>query len=445
MIISFSIENWMSFRDPASFSMVASKERQHRERVPRVAKYQTSILPISAIYGGNASGKSNFFKALYFMQNLIVKGTRPDSKIPIEPYCLDSDSLKKPSRFRIELLIDEIIYEFSFAVTQEEVIEEKLVKITRSSEKTLYDRRENKIEFDPTLKDQDFLKFAFKGTRNNQLFLTNSVNQNIDHFRAIYNWFKDTLVLIAPDSRFGELGRFIREDTSLYTSMNEILSRLDTGISRLEEEEIPPENIPESLINEIMEDLEKKDTDEIMIGQVNISIKNGKLVAKKIVSIHSGSGGKEVKFEGNQESDGSQRVIHLLPAFLMASYPGSKKVFVIDEIDRSLHSIMTRRLIEGYLASCSSKSRSQLLMTTHDLLSMNQDIFRRDEMWVTERDREGCSELIALSDYQEIRYDKDIRKSYLQGRLGGIPNILFGSVTLTDQKKNTDAFQEKKA
>ena len=122
MIVSFSIENWMSFRDPVSFSMVASRERQHGDRVPKVEKYQTRVLPIAAIYGANASGKTNFFKALDFIQNLVIEGTAPDRLIRVEPYLLDSEYLEKPSRFKLELLIDETIYEFSFAATRKVVV-----------------------------------------------------------------------------------------------------------------------------------------------------------------------------------------------------------------------------------------------------------------------------------------------------------------------------------
>ena len=90
MIVSFSLENWMSFRNHLVFSMVASRERQHGDRVPKLDKYQTRVLPIAAIYGGNASGKTNFFKALNFAKALVVKGTRPDSLIPVEPFRLDA-------------------------------------------------------------------------------------------------------------------------------------------------------------------------------------------------------------------------------------------------------------------------------------------------------------------------------------------------------------------
>jgi len=146
-----------------------------------------------------------------------------------------------------------------------------------------------------------------------------------------------------------------------------------------------------------------------------------------LIAFHLRSDGTKVKFDIRQESDGSQRVIELLPAFLEVSATKSKKVYVIDEVDRSLHHLLTRQLIETYLASCSNDSRAQLLLTTHDIFLMDQELFRRDEMWVSERDQKGSSELFSFSDYKDVRYDKNIRKSYLQGRFGGIPRILLSN------------------
>jgi AAA15 family ATPase/GTPase len=145
------------------------------------------------------------------------------------------------------------------------------------------------------------------------------------------------------------------------------------------------------------------------------------------VTYHPNTDGSEAKFEMRHESDGSQRVIDLLPAFLELSARVSRKVCVIDEVDRSLHTLLTRRLLEAYLSKCSTETRSQLLLTTHDVLLMDQQLLRRDELWVTERDASGASTLLSFSEYKDVRYDKDIRKSYLQGRLGGIPRILLGS------------------
>jgi uncharacterized protein len=448
MLVTFSIENWMSFRNPVTFSMIASRERQHGNRVPKIGKYQVRILPIAAIYGGNASGKTNFFKALNFAKLFIVKGTQPDSLIPIEPFRLDAKLVEQPSRFRFELLINEVIYEFSFAVTRKTVLEEKLVLITATHEKVLYDRRGGELNLDDLLAKDTFLKFAFQGTRDNQLFLTNAVSQKVDNFRPVYDWFKDMLNLIAPDSRFGSIEQFLDEEHPLYTSMNERISQLDTGITRLGGEEVPFDNIglPESIKTKLQEDVKEGKAARLLIDPVSESFvvirKGGELIAKKLVTYHQKADGTESKFEIRQESDGSQRVINLLPAFLDLSAHISNKIYVIDEIDRSLHTLLTRKLLETYLASCSTKTRSQLLLTTHDVLLMDQQLLRRDEMWVTERDARGSSNLLAFSEYKDVRYDKDIRKSYLQGRLGGIPRILLeGNLTnsrLTEESKGDD-------
>lgn len=172
-----------------------------------------------------------------------------------------------------------------------------------------------------------------------------------------------------------------------------------------------------------------------------ISRKDGILTLKKLVTYHRDKDNLPVKFEMNQESDGTQRIIDLLPSFLDLTIQDFPKVYVIDEIDRSLHTLLLQRLLETYLMTCSHESRNQLLLTTHDLLLMDQQLLRRDEMWVAERDSEGVSRLIPLSDYKDIRYDKDIRKSYLQGRLGGVPKIFLGGALTPPHplKQSTEA------
>jgi len=432
MLISFTVENWMSFRDPATFSMVASRERQHGERVPRLAKYRTNVLPVAAIYGGNASGKTNLFKALNFAKSFVVRGSQPDSLIPVDSFRLDAAMAKQPSRFSFELLIGETIYEFSFALNRKAVVEEKLTRIRSTSETVLYDRRDGSLTFAEALADDQFLKFAFQGTRDNQLFLTNSVSQKVDDFRPVYGWFKDTLELVAPDMRFEPFERFLDESSPLYSAMTELLPLLDTGIAHLGGEEVSFEDmpIPQSLKEKLQEEVKEGMTVRLLEGATNdrylVTRGAGELVAKKLVSYHSGSDGADVKFEMRQESDGSRRVIDLLPAFQQLWGQTSAKVFVIDELDRSLHTLLTRQLLEAYLDTCSKDTRSQLLLTTHDVLLMDQDLLRRDEMWVVERDSSGSSSLLSFSDYKKVRYDKDVRKSYLQGRLGGVPRILLG-------------------
>lgn len=432
MLIRFSIENWMSFQNKATFSFIASRERQHGERVPRTDKLKLGVLPVAAVYGGNASGKTNLCKALHFAKGLIVKGTQPYSLIAVDNFRLgNAQKAEQPAHFEFELLIDETVYAFSFSVNRTTILEEKLVHISGNRERTLYHRVSEEPHFDSSLKSDQSLQFAFKGTRDNQLFLTNSVSQKIDTFKPVYDWFKDTLELIAPDSRFEFFEQFLDEEHPLYTTMNTMLSQLDTGISYLGGEEIPFENLPlpEPIKMKLREELAEDATVRMLAEPGNerfvVTRKNGKLLSKKLVTYHLNSDGSPTKFDMRQESDGSQRVIDLLPIFLELSASQSKKVYFIDEVDRSLHTLLIRRLLESYLLSCSHDSRSQLLFTTHNVLLMDQDLLRRDEMWVAERNAEGISSLLSFSEYKDVRYDKDIRKSYLQGRLGGIPRILL--------------------
>ena len=432
MLVNFSVENWMSFRDKTTLSMIASAERQHGGRVPKLAKYRTKVLPVAAIYGGNASGKTNLFEALRFAHDMVVKGVRLDELIPVNTFRLDSKIREKPTRFSFDLLIEGTVFEFSFAATQRTIVEERLVKITSSSEKTLYDRREDHIDFHKSLDREQRLQFVFEGTQGNQLFLTNAVFQKIKNFKPVYDWFRHALLLIAPDTRLGPSGMISAEKNDFYTSMSKALPLLDTGIIRLGGEKVPLGNvdIPEEWEISLQKELKEGMTFYVKEDQDNgdhiiITREDNRLIARKLVTFHAAPGGMEIKFDAQEESDGSQRIMDLIPAFLNLMSPNSRTVCMIDEIDRSLHTLLVRQLIQQYLAGCSGDTRSQLLMTTHNIHLMDQKLLRRDEIWVTERDGFGASSLISFSEYKDIRYDKDIRKSYLQGRLGGVPRILL--------------------
>lgn len=424
MLLRFTLKNWMSFRDEVVFSLVATKERQHDARVPKLEKYCMRALPVAAIYGGNASGKTNLFDALRFAKYFVVRGFAPDEKIPCAPFALDDRSLGEASGFCFEILADECVYEFSFSATATAVLEEKLVQISPASEKVLYRRCGDKSFESSLAKENPRLEFVFQGTQNNQLFLTNSVFQKLDCFRAVYDWFRTSLIIVGPDSRFGGFEHFLDETSPLYGKMNELLGRLDTGIDRVGGEAIPFENmpIPPAEKDAVRRDLKEGETFRFPGGggrRFVVTRKDGNISAKQLVSFHHTPSGKNVKFDIGSESDGSKRALDLLPAFLDLSIKNSKSVYVIDEVDRSLHTSLTRALIEMFLGGCSETTRAQLLMTTHDVLLMDQSIFRRDEMWLAERNREGVSSLTSLCEF------KDLWKSYLQGRLGGVPRILL--------------------
>lgn len=454
MLLSFTLKNWMSFRQKTTLSMIATRERQHSERVAKLKKFQTKVLPVAAIYGGNASGKTNLFMALNFARAFIVEGVDPNEYISVEPYRLDSTSTKESSSFEFELLIQDVIFEYSFSVKRNIVVTEKLAVVNSNRKKIIFSRRYGKINLHKSLEKNEHLNSLVDGTWDNQLFLTNAVShkavyKNIKELKLVFNWFRLKLVLVAPDSRFAQWEQFIDETHPLFENMNNILEHLDTGIVRLGGEYLPFDSlpIPEQVKSKIKKDLKEEGMSVRLIindERFVVAMSNKGVVAKKLITYHKKQDSKETPFELHYESHGSQRIIDLLPAFLdlsskQQSSADEIKVYLIDEIDRCLHSLVTRALLETYLNNCSTETRTQLLFTTHDSSLMVQELFRRDEIWLTERNVSGESSLFSLGEFKDVRYDKDIRKSYLQGRYGGIPEIQPAEIAYDFMVENIDS------
>jgi AAA15 family ATPase/GTPase len=450
MLVSFTFENWRSFRDANKLNLVATTEEEHRGRVPEIKDYNFRLLPTAAIYGGNASGKSNLFKALLFAHWFITKGPGIRGGIPVDPFRLDEKSVSTPLRFGFLILVQdkngqEQIYDYGFTIDQVKVLEEKLVWISKESEVVLFERKDEEVScLHETIKENTTLCAVLATTRDNQLCLTNAASQNTNKYKAghileVFRWFT-RLTLISPDTK-------VRPDAFLWggEKYNRILSMLETGIVKLVFKDVPLSSVPlpQKIIEEMKADLRSDKEPGCIIGidkgkTILLSIQNNELVAKQLFSIHMGSDlWTEVPFDLQDDSEGTVRVIDLLPCFLEASRQGSKSIFVIDEIDRSLHTLLLRQLLESYLASCSPGSRSQIIFTTHDVLQMDQDFWRLDEIWVTDRKKDGSTELIPFSSFKGIREDKSIRTSYLRGQLGGTPKLLlFGAFPQEDEEEN---------
>ena len=398
MILSVSIENWMSFRDRVTFSMIATRERRHNHRISKIPKIRTRVLPIASIYGGNASGKSNFFKALNFVRKFVVEGRRLGRSLQVHPFQLDQNCEKTPTQFEFEILAEEKVYVFNFSVISNQVVDETLVEVGSKNERVIYDRTGRTINTSEA-EDKEFFSMLLEKQERNRLFLTKAYSYKLDKVRPIYNWFANSLDLVAYESRFVPNHRFFHNTHPMSSTINVMLRQLDTGIDSLRSEEASVDILPLSQ--------EQKESG-----------------TKKLVTFHTSAEGTQKKFEVFQESEGSRRAINLLPNLIELSSE-SKKVFVIDDFDRSLHTLLTRKLIESFLNNCSTNSRSQLLIATHDAMLIDQSLLRRDEMWLTERRADAGSDLYSIGDFEEAKKDKDIRASYLVGRMGGIPQIFL--------------------
>lgn len=444
MLLNLTVENWKSFRDPVFFSMIKTRERQHSVRVPWVESYDVGILPTAAIYGGNASGKTNLFSALSFVKKFVVRQRAPDEGTGVTPFLLEDDARTGLTKFSVRVLTsNDVAYELSFSLDEKRVDEEKLIKVEGGHEQILYHRKAGRK--DPALNlslgdDRKRLKFIFEGTQDNQLFMANSIYQKCDAFRPVYDWFARTLILIGPTARYLAPEKYVTD-----ARMAEMLRQLDTGVVELGSNDaaIGDLNLPGQTMELLRKDLLGEKTAATLENSSGsrfmfTKAADGGVLVKELVTRHQKVDSKPMDFHLSQESDGTRRLMDLLPAFLDMSSPSSRRVYVVDELDRSLHTLLTRSLIEYYLGCCSASSRSQFIFTTHDALLMDQRLLRRDEIWVTERKGDGSSDLFSFSEYKDARKDKDIRKSYLQGRLGGVPRIFLEDTFCSSSPDRSD-------
>jgi AAA15 family ATPase/GTPase len=439
MLIDFSVENHLSFSDSVSFSSLATKEARHSERIARGRYPWLKILPSALFYGGNASGKSNLVKSIDFAKFLLVSGTKPERGIPTRAFKLNPDGAKQSSKLSFRILVDERVFHYSFAVNTQQVISEELTEIRATTERPIFSRSRNpdngEQEFNihwinkrsVSEEDRQFIRFVAKGTRDNQLFLRESVDRNIKELNSVYRWFNESLVIISPDTAYQVLDAHLDKRSDLRQYANELLRNADTGIDSISGQVVPieslglPDELKESLETELNEDgggIFLRSTEG---HRFSIFRQENKLVASRIISRRKDWNGKYVDFDASEESDGTRRLIDLLPIFHDLELKQSAKTYIIDELDRSMHTVLCRALIQRYHAQCTESGRNQLIFTTHDTDLLDQSLFRRDEIWFVQRDPKRRSHLVRLSDNKSIRYDKDIRKDYLEGRFGGIP------------------------
>ncbi|MEI8108883.1 MAG: ATP/GTP-binding protein [Verrucomicrobiota bacterium] len=435
MLIRFTIENHLSFGKPAEFSTQATRELHHRARTFQTPIRGLRLLPITAIYGPNASGKSNLFKALKLVRDLVINGTRPGESTGAQPFRLDRARMGQPSRFEIEFLVGDKAFAYRFVATSQEVIEESLWELHVASKRLFFSRElgaaGSTYKFGPASgiaddeKERQFLEFVGKGTRTNQLFLHEALDRGVKQLNPVLDWFGRTLVLICPRSSSQSLELNLHEHQEFKNFCNHAVQRIDAGIESLDTEFA---SLGSAALSEEIKDMLRKqmtETENVFLrasdGQrYNAVMHEGEIQVAKIVSYHRGSDGKKVRFEIPEESEGTQRFIDLLPAFHDLGISGSEKVIFVDELDRSFHTRLTQTLIESYLAAWHDKSRTQLLFTTHDATPLDQDLFRRDEVALVEKSDEGETELQSLSDYR-VRSDKRLMKDYLLGRYGAVP------------------------
>ena len=423
MLINFTFSNYASYRDETEFSMVASKARNDKESLLGVPQRpHLKLLPLAAMFGANASGKSTFVRALSELKHLVCSGT-----ISSVPYALDKNSAARPTVFDISMMIDGEIWTYHIETVLFEVLRERLSCTRAKSERLIFERDNDKRKFrvDSSLfADESERMFAQQLGRtlpaSKVLLYTIAEIQPAGLAEAamkVFYWFQYTLRVMRADESRVALSKNLFEHSKEYAHA---LHAVDTGI--VDFQCIPVDINTLGISQQTIEKFLRSSHDNMAFGldgSLQLRKENGEIKAYRWKSVHPTEDDETISFNLEQESDGTLRLMHLLPILL--DREAIQRVYVIDELDRSLHTQLSRYIIEQHLELARSGVQRQLIFTTHDVQLMDQSLIRKDEMWVAQRDENGASHLIAFSDYIDVRKDKDVRKSYLEGRMEGVP------------------------
>ena len=430
MILRATFQNILSFKEETTISFVAGKSTAHSEQVSRaVGRDDISVLKAGIIYGANASGKSNIIKSIYILKNIAL-GRFP--KHYIEPFKLSMPK-KAISKLELEFKMEDSYYAYGVEFNISGIEEEWLYDINARTDKEIFTRKvgnkENQFSFGTISGDKEtaqFLKFLADGTPSDTSFLSEYVKRNgkgMEQIRIALKWFKDKLNILFPDSRYQGISFNAERDKEFQVSTCKLLDFFDTGITDIRRIEIKKEelDVPKELQDKLISDLKPGRTVTITSEEGSQTYfidmdKDNILKYYKQKTVHQDDKGNEIIFEEDEESDGSIRLLDFIPMLIDLKH--FDDVFLIDEIDRSMHPMLSQKLLECYFSLLSDEKKTQLIFTTHESNLLDLKTIRADEVWFVEKDKTGASHLTSLAEYKPR---EDIRKGYLQGRYGAIP------------------------
>ena len=459
MLLRFSVENHRSIRDAQELLLTASERitpEDRRGTVFPVPAIQEDALPAVALYGSNASGKSNLLDALSCMSNLVVNShtkLEPMSPIPRQPFLLDHDSPTNPTRLECTFTLgraeklnnngqitEEVqpVYTYGFKYREEEICEEWLYQEAAEEEqgnqllfkRTTIDGKVVLQAVDSQLSEENqVIEIIRKFTRSNSLFLSVAAQNNYPQLLIeIYKYFREIVFIGQPErvSKFSIADRFSKfRNQGKLKDILDILRQADIGITDVTVKEVNlPEDLPEDQVR-IMRELSKI-IPQIISKHTAFEAKvasPGSLPVKNLDFIHSTADGKPRALGYESESRGTQILLTLLLPALHALSEGL--ILVIDELDTSLHPDLSRSLLSLFHREASNPHGAQLLFSTHDVTLLDSDVLQQDEIWFTDKDPGGASHLTPLTDFKlsppgELRHG-DIEQAYRLGCFGGVP------------------------
>lgn len=433
MLIRFTVSNFLSFNEETEFNMLTGNFKIHKSHVTRTNKID--LLKTAAIYGANGSGKSNLIKAVEMLKNLATDTDDPLKLTKTRCFKLEEGCQQKPSSFEIEFVTHNKIYTYGLSFLQKIITEEYLYKKTKEdNDELIFERKfsngvkkiEMNSKFTSNEKDKYYVElFEEELLKDNQTFLSQAKGKRFKDINLVYEWFDDSLIIIFPQSKYLSMLHQIVDNLNFKEFVTSVIKNVDTGIQDLASKEISYDSFfgedEKSVKEDILKQLDKdKNATFIIQNELSEAVvtksESGSPLVYKLITRHPTKKGELIDFEITEESDGSRRLLDIIPA-LDAMFKADITIF-IDEINRSMHPSMTKELIKLFLIN--ESSQGQLIFTTHESNLLDLKLLRPDEIWFTEKKEDGSTTMYPLSDFKP-RYDLDIRKGYLQGRFGAIP------------------------
>ena len=399
MLIRFSFKNFKSFKNENCLDMEATSLKEHEYNVAKTENGE--YLKVSAIYGANASGKTNVLQAFDYMKKRILVSDDSKKNSPIDEENIYSFMINNdPIALEVEILAkNNKIYKYGFEVLKDTIISEWLFEKRVNKFYAIFERENNNVSMKPN-KISDLVNID---ERTLFLNIFSKIDRNNEDFSNVYDWFVNSMYLDLGNPNFE---RFINNRVSLKILSDEnykkeLLKFIKTFDSGIEGIRTTPDSIEAVKSNN---------------GIIDIEV------------LHRGENGELKALPFYLESNGTRKMFHLFDFFMDALKNGM--VLFVDELDAKLHPLLTRYIINLFHNSQTNIGNGQLIYSTHDTVNLNKETFRRDEIWFAEKDKDGISEIYALSDYileddknagKKVRNDATYNKDYLTGRYGAIP------------------------
>jgi AAA15 family ATPase/GTPase len=438
MLIRLVVNNITSFGAEREFNMLPMP----RLRTLKEHKYNIDnfdILKMASIYGANGSGKSNLVKSIYLLQQLVTEDQTSNRFAELE-FKFKGNDLQIPQVLVVEFFQDNKAFIYGIEILNNIIITEELYLsgLDKGDSQLIFERKtdvntKKTIITSPLLekdKESQVLKSVIEKSlcKHNKTILkllTTLENEHLDDVNIALDWFENTLEIVTPDAKPQALAHTIDTDANFKDYANDMMKSFHIGISDIvSDKKTIKEFFGEDDIDKLNKFIDKLDESPKKIislmgnngDEIIITKEEKEYYVKKLQIEHTGLNNKKAMFNLEEESDGTVRLLDLAPAFQDIVH--KQKVYIIDEIERSIHPLLIKELIKKF--SEDNKTNGQLIFTTHESNLLDQNIFRQDEIWFAEKDKNGSTDLYSLSDFKEHN-TIDIRKGYLSGRYGSIP------------------------